>query len=255
MYTAASGPLQLDFWTCFFLDERLNTTFESGNGNSTESNVFCKAYGRYVTGSDPQSIVIGHITCVALCTIIFITCIFGVVANSLNIIVLRRSITQGSLKDLLIILAVVELLGCLSAMIYSYVIVNILENLNRSRSASVYVTILVTIERCLVVAFPLQSKAWLEPKKSLFYLLLALAISVVLNLPWILTSTVTKNDKFLAPNTTLEYFPYIFKDIHLESQGVTDILPQKLQEVLIVLNYVAPFPLLMIFNLMLYKSN
>ncbi|ODM88976.1 hypothetical protein Ocin01_17703 [Orchesella cincta] len=93
---------------------------------------FCKAYGRYVTGSDPQSIVIGHITCVALCTIIFITCIFGVVANSLNIIVLRRSITQGSLKDLLIILAVVELLGCLSAMIYSYVIVNILENLNRS---------------------------------------------------------------------------------------------------------------------------
>ncbi|CAL8072580.1 unnamed protein product [Orchesella dallaii] len=272
MYTAASGPLQLDFWTCFFLDEKLNSTFETGDRNLSGDNVYCKAYGRYLGGIDSQSIVIGHITCVAICTVIFLICVCGVLANTLNIILLRRSITQGSLKDLLLVLAVIELLGCLSAMIYSYVIVNILENLDRSkpvfqcfrisniifsvcRSASVYVTILITIERCLVVAFPMKSKLWLEPTKSLSYLLFALTISLVLNLPWILTSTVAKNDNFLAPNSTLEYFPYIFKDIHrVESQVFVNLLPPKLQEALIVLNYVAPFPLLLIFNLMLHKS-
>lgn len=118
------------------------------------------------------------------------------------------------------------------------------------RTGSIYITILVTIERYLVIAFPIESKSWLSPLKSKIYLACVIVLAGVLDFPWILNSTVVKNSyAALAPNTSLIEYPYI---MNVTQFGI--VVYPKVRYVLLAMNFVAPFPLLLIFNVMLYKS-
>lgn len=118
------------------------------------------------------------------------------------------------------------------------------------RTGAVYLTILVTIERYLVVAFPVKSKAWLTPFKSKIYVLIVLFITFLLDLPWIFNSTVAKNTYIaLSPNTSLVNFPYI-----LNGTSFSRYVYPKIRMSQLFANYVAPFPLLLIFNGLLYLS-
>lgn len=116
------------------------------------------------------------------------------------------------------------------------------------RTASVYVTILATVERYIVVVFPVQSKQWLTPAKCRLYLVLVGFLSVLLNISLIINAAVStvEEDDIFPPDTHVENFLYIFKDTHLTNHEISELL--------VFINYVAPFPLLLIFNGLLYRS-
>ncbi len=131
----------LDFWTCLFLDPpsgpslippqftTITTHANDSSFNDTTDYIFyeCRAYGKYLSGNEPRSFFKnGHYLCVSIALITFLVGIFGVATNTLNILVLRKSHKGSSLKDLLVILAVVEWVACCSAVVFSYLIVSIL---------------------------------------------------------------------------------------------------------------------------------
>lgn len=133
----------LDFWTCLFLDPPsgpsvippvfTTTTPANDSFNQNESTEYifyeCRAYGKYLSGIEPRSYFKnGHYICVSIALITFLVGILGVATNTINILVLRKSHKGSSLKDLLVIMAVVEWVACCSAVVFSYLIVSILGN-------------------------------------------------------------------------------------------------------------------------------
>ncbi|ODM88979.1 FMRFamide receptor [Orchesella cincta] len=260
----ATKIIPLYYWTCYFLDS------ENGFYPTVKANLVfkCFAQGKFLVGHGPTGHnYYGHMVCDIITVLIFIIGTFGFVTNILNVIVLRRSLKgSSSLKTLLIILAVFELIACVFAMFFSTMVELILENITRTeatfyllksahvlytfgRTAAIYITILVAIERYLVVAFPIQSKSWLSPRKSQIYLSVVILLSILLTLPWILNTTIDKNNTALVPNTTLANFPYILK-----ATGFAINVYPKMRLFQLVMNYVAPFPLLLFFNGLLYHS-
>lgn len=121
----------LDFWTCMFLDPPPSgVSIELGNYSNKNYTFYkCRAYGEYLGGNDQSDIVNGHFICVAVWALVLVVGTLGAVTNILNVLVLRKSHQGSTLQDLLIILAVTEFLACCSAVIFSYLILSILGNL------------------------------------------------------------------------------------------------------------------------------
>ncbi|CAL8072564.1 unnamed protein product [Orchesella dallaii] len=255
--------IPLYYWTCYFLDS------EDGFYPTLDSNtVFkCFAQGKFLTGNGPDGRYYGHIVCDVITLLIYLVGTFGFVTNVLNVFVLRKSLKgTSSLKTLLIILAVFELIACAFAMFFATTVELIMENVTRSeatfyslklahvlytfgRTTAIYITILVAIERYLVVAFPIQSKSWLSPLKSKIYLTIVIFLSILLTMPWILNTSISKTNTAFVPNTTLANFPYILKATDF---GIK--MYPKIRLFQLIMNYVAPFPLLLFFNGLLYRS-
>lgn len=115
------------------------------------------------------------------------------------------------------------------------------------RTAEIYITLVITIERCFVVTFPIRMKLWLTPVKSKILLFIALLLSIVLNLPWILNSMVTENlhrDK--GWNKGLSTFPYV-----VESTSFGKEVYPVVRSYLLSIKRI-PFVLLLLFNTFLY---
>ncbi|CAL8072566.1 unnamed protein product [Orchesella dallaii] len=252
----------LNYWTCFFLDS------ENGIYPTTKQNFAfkCRTQGKFLFGNEVDSQHYGHAVCIFITVLIVLVGTFGVLSNVINMFVLPRSLKGSSLKELLIVLAAFECLACVSAIIFSAVTMTILEDSSRSKGSLVsfrsfgelfsffrtganYITILVSIERYLVVAFPIRSKSWLSTNKSRIYVLTIVMLAILMNLPWGFTSTVVENDAKLSPETSLGKFPFIFQTTKFGKTWFKKIMSLKL-----VLDYVLPLPLLLIVNALLYYS-
>lgn len=131
----------LDFWTCLFLDPppehwvaltpaaTAATPIGESSNNLTSPYIYyeCRAYGKYFFGVDPKTIFTnGHYIFVAIFLVTLLASCLGMVGNTLNVIVLQKSQKSSSLKDLLIILAIVEWIACCSTIAFSYLILSIL---------------------------------------------------------------------------------------------------------------------------------
>ncbi|CAL8072574.1 unnamed protein product [Orchesella dallaii] len=248
----------LNFWTCYFLDSE-DGTYPTMNPHFAFK---CRAQGKFLSKNEEY----GHAICIFITVLIFLVGICGFVTNVLNVFVLRKSLKGSSLKNLLIILAVFEFAACIFAMSFSTVILIILENVSRNevtilffkaahilfslgRTGAICITILVSIERYLVIAFPVESKAWLSPTRSILYILSAISVAILLNISYFTNTTVIENNVSFSPNTTLANFPYI-----LNGTEISRKMPHQMKFGLMLMNYVAPFPFLLIFNGLLYKA-
>lgn len=113
---------------------------------------------------------------------------------------------------------------------------------------SVYATILITIELYVVVAYPLQSKAWLKCRPWKCQLgLNAILISILVKMPWTCQSTIKPIEH--PDLQSLETFPYLI----LRNVFGRDF-NRGLQEALLTLDVFVPFPILIIFNALICKT-
>lgn len=123
----------LDFWTCLFLDTPTEN-YETDNVTTTDipngNQIFyeCPAYGKYLLGTDSTKVLHGHLACVLLCIMTVAVGSFGVITNIINLIVLPKAQKESSIKNLLIVLAVIELIVCVAGSCFSYLIISILGN-------------------------------------------------------------------------------------------------------------------------------
>jgi len=121
------------------------------------------------------------------------------------------------------------------------------------RTASLYFSILVTIQRYLLVAVPMKAKTWLKNSRlhCSIALISLLVFSIALNLPWLTKSFVDENEVYnWETNSTLGDFPYVIK----RNEDIAEIWGRPLQDVLVLLKSIVPFPILLVLNGLLYFS-
>lgn len=129
--------------------------------------------------------------------------------------------------------------------------------LESGRTGSIFITIVITIERYIAVGFPL--KQWMTSKKSRIHLMIVIPVIILLNLPWWLNKQLLENETYFnsaeipAENDfsqgDLRAFPYIFKG----TAFARNVYPHIVRLHLFV-DFALPFPLLLIFNGLLYRS-
>lgn len=119
-----------------------------------------------------------------------------------------------------------------------------------TRTCSVYLTIMITIHRLLVIAFPIKARAWLHDQlwQTRIAIFGVIVFSVLLNLPMLCKYTIVKN-KYIFENSTneLAHFPYLTKTF-----GFAKSLPRPFAETLMAFDYFIPFPALVISKGLLY---
>lgn len=134
---------------------------------------------------------------------------------------------------------------------------------NTFRTLSVYITTLITIERYIVIRDPVQGQTLLgnnQVHKCRFMLFVVCGFSLFLNIPWMIKTTISPNtfklaeagyytkDTLLAAKEFLG-FPYIFRRNQFATTFSGDF-----QVVLMCFDFFAPFPVLILFNGLLYRS-
>lgn len=130
--TANSSDLQLPklvpvtYWTCFFVNSP-NGTFESREKNKFYKCTINFSYALDSECSIGRSLVpCGFWICVAVTAIIVLVASFGIVFNSLNFIILPKSLHGSSVKRLIILLAVFDMLATICAIPVSLLMILIL---------------------------------------------------------------------------------------------------------------------------------
>lgn len=115
-----------------------------------------------------------------------------------------------------------------------------------AKSGSSWTTVLITLERYLVVAFPLRFSHWFTLRRSRILLFLVLVLAVLLGIPRFTSTYVTENRKFQDFEST-KGLPFI-------------ILPTRLAFFWFVtmkgffnqIDFWVPLPLLLFFNALIY---
>lgn len=127
---------------------------------------------------------------------------------------------------------------------------------NITRSLSVFLTVLITIERYIVIASPFQSKFWLDgsthPWKARVPIIIVFSTSILLNIVWIIKTNLVKNHHFdenfdeSLDIDEFERFPYLIER--------NEWVGRSIQWTILFVDYLLPFPVLLIFTGLLYKS-
>ncbi|CAL8132838.1 unnamed protein product [Orchesella dallaii] len=254
---------RIDYWSCFFLDSKIHEF--SSPADNTSFTYKCKVNGSYLSNHYN-----GHIFLIFLSILTIIISLFGTVSNLLNIFLLKKSISRGlSFRESLVILAAIEFVQCFFGLTYTIQTIFILEDFDRSkaaleffvvsnlifqtgRAAAFYHSILVTSERYLLIVAPFQSRVWCRRSKlrSFIGLLSILFLSTILNSPFLIKRYVGENEvQNWQTNSSLGSFPFLIK-----RSEYADIFGEFSQEVLLMLKSVAPFPVLLVLNGLVYLS-
>ncbi|ODM88978.1 FMRFamide receptor [Orchesella cincta] len=262
MLDSRASTTILGYWTCYFLEPSANNVREEFISPVDNVTVYrCSKITQYLLGSNA-----GPTICVILCVLITIVGIFGLLVNILSIIVLRRSMKGSALQHLLVTLAVFDISISVFAILTVILLQIILDNVNRSkailcvfwvtallyslgRTGSVFTTILVSIERYLVVVYPFRARIWLSGRRSLVLISVWLLGIILINIPWWLVSVLvdTNLDKF--PKGKLSKYPYIYVATNFSTGIYTWLRP-----IHDFVDFVMPLPLLLIFNALLFRS-
>ncbi|ODM91172.1 FMRFamide receptor [Orchesella cincta] len=257
---------KLDYWSCIFLSSESHV-FTLDNQSIFEYN--CRVHGSYLTSSDTSS---GFAVSLFISVLIFTMGAFGVVTNILNILILRKSGSQNGVRfrESEIYLAMIELVLCLFTILLMLMMILILANWTRTKEAFIlllvidrifmmsctaafYQSIVVSVERILMVVFPIKAKLLLERSmgRRLAVFVLVLALSPVLNLSWILKAYVGENEVFdWDTDSEMATFPFVVK----RNSYYSNVWPRWLQDLLVGFKSLGPFPTFLILRGLLYLT-
>ncbi|CAL8072578.1 unnamed protein product [Orchesella dallaii] len=253
----------LPLWACYFFeapDTGEDVFFVSPYENN-ETIYRCILRSEYILGK-----TYGPRLNLVLGVILGIIGVTGAIANCANILVLKQLTKNSNLYLLLILLAFFDFIVCtfsISTTVFGQIVLNdvyrgpsALKAVQISnaifalgRTGSVYITILVTIERILVVSYPLHFKLWMTSIRMRTVIGFWLLFIVTINIPWWLNNALVENETWKFPGTELSKFPYIFEDTHFAKHIYTKIAPWD-----IVVDSLLPIPLLLVLNGMLYYT-
>lgn len=116
------------------------------------------------------------------------------------------------------------------------------------RSTSSFMTLLIAVERYLVVAFPLRCSNWFTIRRSRFFILSVVIFSLMMAIPRYSSTYVTENllCKFV-PN--MEHLEYIIVTTSLEWYT---LWYKRLKGFFNVIDFLVPLPLLLLINALTY---
>ncbi|ODM88977.1 FMRFamide receptor, partial [Orchesella cincta] len=253
----------LPLWACYFFeapDNGEDLIFVSPYENN-ETVYKCILKSEYLFGKKD-----GPLLNLILGVILGIIGTIGALANCANIVVLKQLTKNSNLYLLLILLALFDFVVCtfsISTTVFGQLVLNdvyrgwfALKAVQVSnavfalgRTGSVYITILITIERILVVSYPLHFKTWMTSTRVRIILGLWLLFIVIINSPLWLNNVLVENETWKFPGTEMSKFPYIFSDTTFATEIYSKILPWDT-----VIDSLLPIPLLLMMNGILYYA-
>ncbi|CAL8109541.1 unnamed protein product [Orchesella dallaii] len=224
----------------------------------------CPKLGRFLTGDllDDHGSA-GHIICILIWILVVIVGLFGTITNCLIISIMRRHNGKRSFDFLLIVLASFDLLSCMMSVISTSAMVTYYEDLDRGpvtlfmyympfllsllgRTGSSYMTVLITVERFLVIRYPIKSGAWFTPTNTKLMTVGVAIFAVLLNIPRVSSLMLSRNDAGKDVPSLL-HMEYIIRSTELE-----EFWYHSLKSVHYLIDIMVPFPLLIIFNTLLF---
>ncbi|ODM88541.1 FMRFamide receptor [Orchesella cincta] len=198
----------------------------------------------------------------------------GTFTNSLIVIVLKRGDSCApSLATLLLPLAVCDGVTSLVGAFFSIASYLAFENVNRSanvmrmlyislsigyysRTTSMFLAVIITVERYCMVAKPLRAKEWFTVQKTKHMALIAGLLSLAANTPrWVdskWTYIGNKGDGRILPHHKLpgyDGYPYM-----LEYSDFGYPFYDRYCELYFILDFLIPLPTLLFFNYMIYRQ-
>lgn len=121
-----------------------------------------------------------------------------------------------------------------------------------SRTCSVYLVILITLQRYLVIQFPIRARAWLHDRfwQTRLAAGITLLLCILINLPVLCKYKVVENNFNLQNESDdIAGFPFVIKSFGFFK---TLNLPKCFNETLLAFDYFIPFPALLISKGLLY---
>lgn len=117
----------LPFWTCFFVNSPENGSFPTLDSNSY---YWCKLKIKYLVETEctvyNTRLACGYWICVAITAVIVLFANFGMFSNILNLIILPKSLKGCSVKRLMVLLAMFDLIASICAIPASLLLLFIL---------------------------------------------------------------------------------------------------------------------------------
>ncbi|ODM97472.1 hypothetical protein Ocin01_09204 [Orchesella cincta] len=173
-------------WQCQFMDLAANE--KDCSDSNPKVCIVCATSGKFFTGESVLDYYsTGHIVCLGLWVLTVVIGTVGVFTNSLIIAVIRARKIYIPFDYLLMVLACFDIFCCIASVfamsahvaryqnwishnefaVYWFYIGNLMTL--QGRTVSTYMTILITIERFLVIAFPIRSRTWFTSGKTTFF--------------------------------------------------------------------------------------
>ncbi|CAL8133537.1 unnamed protein product [Orchesella dallaii] len=259
-----------EIFTCQLMDlDEYRTCSE----NDSSVCIICSIIGKFFAGDSIQDVgSVGHILCVILWSFTVLIGLLGVFTNFLVIIVIRRMKSNRPFDILIMFLGAFDMVCCGASLIQSTMNVALYQTwvsrdfaamqwFHKStlltlfgRSASTFMAILITMERFLVITFPLQTKQWFTSKKTTLLAIGVILISLLLNIPRLIMFNVELKPQKYANITALEDFTYIIGVTHMFGWNTLCLFYEKFGDVNEHLDFLAPLPILLIFNILSYAK-
>ncbi|CAL8083983.1 unnamed protein product [Orchesella dallaii] len=227
--------------------------------------VQCKIPGEFFTGEKMTDFnSTGHIVCLLMGILTVVAGIFGLFTNSLIIAVLaktKKSKTR-TFNLLLTGLAIIDLYCCGAAIIAQLARMALYGNWVHKgyatlqwymastnfalfgRSASLNMALLITIERFLVIAYPIKSRVWFTLRKTTLVAAGVFVVSILLNGPRFFNYQITHNI-YSGQNeiTSLRDFDYL-----IGTTKIHEIFYKTLPNIHGKIAFWLPWPALLLFN-------
>ncbi|CAL8103647.1 unnamed protein product [Orchesella dallaii] len=252
----------LPTFSCAFID--LPESGEDCSIYNESECISCRIRGEFITGEGMNDYSgLGHVICIILWILTFLIGSFGAFTNLLIIAILKRKNSKRPFDSLLIALAGFDLVCSVSVVTSATSAATYFQNWNRgiltlcflyiggltalfAKSGSSFMTVLIAIERLLVVALPFRAPNWLTTGKCKMFSVGVLLFSFLMAFPrysslYISTNNVGRNIK-----STKELDYIILPSIYNGFWYVT------LKGFFNTIDFWLPLPLLLLLNALLY---
>lgn len=191
----------------------------------------------------------------------------GILGNSLSMIILSRPQMRSSINYLLIGLARCDIVLILTSILIfgipaifpetgflRFYYLRILPQIayiafpiaTTAHSASVYLTLTVTLERYVAVCHPLRARALCTYGRARIYFLVILIFSICYNIPRFLEVKLTQHDD--------REFGYVYCIVATELRGNKDYVKIYIHWLYLIFIYFLPFSCITFFNIMIYRQ-
>jgi len=229
--------------------------------------ISCPTRGGYLTGERFTDVwSLGHAICFLLWIITILVGVFGVLGNIIIVKVLQRRKKQTSFDFLLLCLASGDIFTCIVTSIaatcrvaffsnwFGYGIIMIyLSYLPNAlwlsgRSISTFITMLITTERYLKIAFPIQSQNWIIGRRTKFFAFLMLLLAIFVTIPRI-TSVYVASNKLYKDVPSMTHFSHV-----ILTTPQNEFWYKTLGSVHVLIDFWVPLPYLLVLNFLSLKE-
>ncbi|CAL8145618.1 unnamed protein product [Orchesella dallaii] len=228
--------------------------------------ITCNITGKFITGEILQDYYsTGHLLCLFMWAITVLVGLLGILNNILIILIFRQMKTYRPFHHLLMVLSGFDLLSCASVLATSTVHVAIYQNwikkdvvamywyflgtsaLILGRTGSTFMAMMITIERFLIIKFPLLARVWFTARKTTLLVYGTLLGIAILNIPRFICYQVEQNRYKEESIASIQKYEHLITATRLHILFYDDMHDAHTK-----IDFWLPLPILILFNLLSY---